>query len=202
MLAPNHRHTATILTTVALHTSWVESFCHKAIHADDTWPLYLRAFVVWICLYYGTKIGATLPDIDQRLKGIYHRGITHSIWFVLFFLGLTLLFFVDGLGIGDLVFSIPGYHSLIGSLYLGITLGIIAHLLMDYCSACGIDPFYPLFGFDEINKGTYTIRYSRFPHPSLYKVGKPFLGMTEIVWYHLARLSLLYSIYYWCTHII
>lgn len=80
-------------------------------------------------------LGGLLPDIDSEKsvlgrymkplsESIEHRAITHSIWFILLFLGISFYF---------------------KSVYLySLTLGIILHMVADSFSMLGVRWFYPL----------------------------------------------------------
>lgn len=77
---------------------------------------------------------ANLPDIDQPLPWIRHRGPTHTIWFAILIgllTGVGTAFFVD----------------LNLSFYFGFVVGtcsILAHLAGDIVTPIGISPFAPL----------------------------------------------------------
>lgn len=77
--------------------------------------------------------GAMLPDLDQRLPGVSHRGITHTVWFALA-LGTVL-----GVGAG-LAGGVAA--GVIGSLAGVVLVG--AHLLADALTPMGIRPFAPV----------------------------------------------------------
>jgi inner membrane protein len=83
--------------------------------------------------------GAMIPDMDQRVPGISHRGPTHTVWFALA-VG-TLLG-----GAGAVIGQETGVFdtSVLGSFGFGIgVLTIGAHLLADALTPAGIRPFVP-----------------------------------------------------------
>lgn len=83
---------------------------------------------------------AMLPDSDQRIPGLPHRGPTHSL---LFAAVLGLLF----AGVGYLVTTRLGIVSQISLILYGFFLGsitVIAHLLGDLLTPMGVAPFWPL----------------------------------------------------------
>ncbi|WP_049944723.1 metal-dependent hydrolase [Haloarcula marismortui] len=77
--------------------------------------------------------GAMLPDYDQRVPGISHRGPTHTVWFALA-VGAVL----GGAGalIGGVIPAVVGGVS-------GVLL-VLAHLLADVLTPMGIRPFAPV----------------------------------------------------------
>lgn len=78
---------------------------------------------------------ATLPDIDQRIPRIKHRGVTHTIWFA----------FLIGLTVGVVAFwgaSAGRQESVVAGLLA--TYALIGHLLADVITPLGLTPFYPL----------------------------------------------------------
>jgi inner membrane protein len=84
--------------------------------------------------------GAMIPDLDQRIPGIRHRGLTHTIWFAL---AVGLLLGAVGVTFGKEIGQIAAIA--LGSFGLGI--GILttgAHLLADALTPAGIQPFAPL----------------------------------------------------------
>lgn len=82
-------------------------------------------------------LGARVPDIDQRLPFVPHRGPTHTIWFAVFL----------SIGVAGIVRSIgptaPAAISLVTGAAVGI--GILSHLVADAFTIAGIRPFWPLW---------------------------------------------------------
>jgi inner membrane protein len=95
--------------------------------------------------------GAMIPDIDQRVPGISHRGPTHTVWFALA-IG-TLLG-----GAGAVIGQETGVFgtAVLGAFGFGIgVLTIGAHLLADALTPAGIRPFRPL------SEAKYTLAITR-----------------------------------------
>lgn len=81
---------------------------------------------------------ANLPDIDQPLPWVRHRGPTHTIWFA------VLVGLLAGIGTGSVVDSTPVAFQ------FGFAVGtcsILAHLAGDIVTPMGISPFAPLSRF-------------------------------------------------------
>ena len=79
---------------------------------------------------------ATLPDFDDPLPWIEHRGPTHTIWFAA---GIGVL---AGLGTA---LAFPGTS---GAFAFGAavgTAGVLAHLAGDVVTPMGISPFAPVW---------------------------------------------------------
>ena len=85
---------------------------------------------------------APLPDVDTRLPGVSHRGVTHTLPFALA-VGV-------GLGVcGLLVGRTAGVGTALQLGAVGFTVGttaIVSHLLADVITPMGIRPFWPLSG--------------------------------------------------------
>ncbi|ELY83941.1 metal-dependent hydrolase [Natrinema gari] len=83
---------------------------------------------------------ATLPDFDQGLPWIDHRGPTHTVWFALL-VGL-------GAGVGTVLVAHTGFGSGgwfgFGFGFVVGTCGILAHLAGDIVTPMGISPFAPV----------------------------------------------------------
>lgn len=120
-----------------------------ALTADTTTlPLVIAGVVL-------TSSLCMLPDIDQNLPLVKHRGITHTIWFALL-VGVTLGggAFVVTQGAGQSVFGqwIQG-ETLLGSplavtvgWFFGVTgvLVVVSHLAGDWLTKMGIRPWSPV----------------------------------------------------------
>lgn len=99
--------------------------------------------------------GSMVPDWDQRVPLISHRGITHTVWFVLL-VGLVL-----GSG-GWVIGSESGAEAQVGLGAFGFVIGTVmigAHLLADVLTPMGIRPFAPL------GSGSYTVGLTRAANP-------------------------------------
>lgn len=78
---------------------------------------------------------ANLPDLDQPLPRIRHRGPTHTVWFA------ALAGLVAGVGTALAVPAVPAafeFGFLVGSC------GVLAHLAGDVVTPMGISPFAPI----------------------------------------------------------
>ncbi|MDF9747061.1 metal-dependent hydrolase [Natrinema salsiterrestre] len=83
---------------------------------------------------------ATLPDFDQGLPRIDHRGPTHTVWFAL------LIGLVTGAGtalVARSSFGAGGGFSFGFGFVVG-TCGILAHLAGDVVTPMGISPLAPV----------------------------------------------------------
>jgi inner membrane protein len=83
---------------------------------------------------------AVLPDYDQRVPGITHRGVTHTLWFALVVgaaLGGAGLLLGENAG--------PGVDPLLGA--FGFSVGVVtvcSHVAADALTPMGVHPFAPL----------------------------------------------------------
>ncbi|WP_324661965.1 metal-dependent hydrolase [Haloarcula sediminis] len=82
---------------------------------------------------------ASLPDIDQRLPGVAHRGSTHTLGFALT-VGATLG------ALGWLLGRSAGVEAAVAFAVVGAagTAAIVSHLLADALTPMGITPFWPV----------------------------------------------------------
>jgi len=81
---------------------------------------------------------ANIPDLDQPLPRLRHRGPTHTVWFA------VLVGLATGAGTALLVPESPvafRFGFVIG------TCGILAHLAGDVVTPMGISPFAPLWRY-------------------------------------------------------
>lgn len=88
----------------------------------------------------GAAALAMLPDVDQRLPGVRHRGPTHTIWFAGATGGVASL-------IGALAGSNEGILAAVGlSLWAGVvtTVTVGSHLVADALTPAGITPLAPV----------------------------------------------------------
>jgi inner membrane protein len=84
--------------------------------------------------------GAMVPDWDQRLPFIRHRGPTHTVWFGL---GVGAVLGVVGAAVGS-VAGIGG-AVLLGAFGVAVGVTIVGgHLLADVLTPMGIRPFEPV----------------------------------------------------------
>ena len=94
---------------------------------------------------------ASLPDIDQRLPGVQHRGVTHTLAFALA-VGTALG------AVGWLLGRDAGARTAAEFATVGFAVGtvaIVSHLLADVITPMGITPFWPL------SKRRYTLDVCR-----------------------------------------
>jgi inner membrane protein len=80
-----------------------------------------------------------LPDVDQRVPGLTHRGPTHTVWFALG--GAALLGVVGGLAGAQ-----RGALAAVGLAAFGFGVGgasLGSHLLADALTPAGVEPFAP-----------------------------------------------------------
>ncbi|MFC7131862.1 MULTISPECIES: metal-dependent hydrolase [Salinibaculum] len=81
---------------------------------------------------------ATLPDVDQRLPGVAHRGPTHTVWFALAVGGLVGATGVAVAGGGPLAaVGVGAFGFAVG------TLSILSHVAADALTPMGVTPFTP-----------------------------------------------------------
>lgn len=86
-------------------------------------------------------VGLTpLPDYDQRVPGIDHRGVTHTLGFALL-VGAVVggAGFLAGRSAGPAGATVLG-----GAGFVAGTLSMLAHLAADVVTPAGIAPFWPL----------------------------------------------------------
>ncbi|WP_455449735.1 metal-dependent hydrolase [Natrinema thermotolerans] len=79
---------------------------------------------------------ANLPDLDQPLPRISHRGPTHTVWFA------VLVGLVAGVGTA---LAVPATPAAFAVGFLIGCCGILAHLAGDIVTPMGISPFAPLW---------------------------------------------------------
>ena len=83
---------------------------------------------------------AMLPDFDQRIPGIAHRGPTHTVWFALVVRAL-------GGATGFAVGRSNGVEAIVGLTVFGFLVGFLtvcSHIAADALTPMGITPFAPL----------------------------------------------------------
>lgn len=95
-----------------------------------------------------------LPDVDQRVPGLPHRGPTHTVWFVLAVAAL--------LGtVGAIMGAAHGLLAALGLGLYGLSIGVAAvgsHLLADALTPAGIRPLTPWrsrhYSMDLVDSGS------------------------------------------------
>jgi inner membrane protein len=83
-----------------------------------------------------------LPDVDHRIPGVSHRGITHTVWFALL-VGAALG--AAGFAVGQTGLGAPSGPEPLA--LVGATTGLLsvgAHLVADTLTPMGIRPLWPL----------------------------------------------------------
>jgi inner membrane protein len=88
----------------------------------------------------GTIVLAMVPDLDQRVPGVTHRGPTHTVWFALIVGGVL------GVGAG-FAGSSQGVLPAIGLAVLGFLIGtvcVLSHIAADALTHAGVRPFAPV----------------------------------------------------------
>lgn len=93
---------------------------------------------------------STLPDVDHRLSLVEHRGLTHTVWFVVL-VGLAVAV------LGGAVGAAAGPLAALGLATFGLLLGCLSvgsHVAADALTPMGVRPFAPLderwVGFDVV----------------------------------------------------
>ena len=93
---------------------------------------------------------STLPDVDHRLPGVTHRGVTHTIGFALLVGAATgAVGFAFDPAPAPTESELAVFGALVGAL------GILAHLLGDVLTPMGVRPFWPL------SRRSYSLRVTR-----------------------------------------
>lgn len=84
---------------------------------------------------------ATVPDVDVRVPGMTHRGVTHTL---LFAVAVGCVFAGSALLVAD-VLALPSRGAAGYAFFVG-TVSVLAHLLGDVITPMGVAPFWPLSG--------------------------------------------------------
>lgn len=113
---------------VGINTAIAAAFLY---FTPDTYPIGLVVFSTAIIISL-----SSLPDIDQRIPLVTHRGITHSLTFGLI-IGLII-----GRAYAALPIDISGTTLIVYGVLTGIS-GIAGHLIGDFLTPHGIKPFQP-----------------------------------------------------------
>jgi len=99
--------------------------------------------------------GAMIPDWDQRVPFVRHRGPTHTVWFALLVgtvLGVAGALVGSSMGVGSAI-ALGGFGFVVGAII------VIGHLLADVLTPMGIRPFEPL------RDDTYTLDVAKAANP-------------------------------------
>lgn len=97
---------------------------------------------------------SVLPDLDERVPLVPHRGPTHTVLFVALVAGVLAA--VGWYAAGAVGFD-PAVLALFGA-GVGV-LGVGSHLLADALTPMGVTPFWPLSGRN------YTLNLTRADNP-------------------------------------
>lgn len=83
---------------------------------------------------------STLPDCDQRIPTIDHRGVTHTVLFAVLvgvaLAGIASVLVGEDAALGDA--GVVGFAFVVGTVAIG------SHLLADLLTPMGIAPFWPV----------------------------------------------------------
>lgn len=88
----------------------------------------------------GVVVLAMLPDFDQRVPFVRHRGPTHTVWFML---AVAVVLAVGGALFG----ASRGVVDAVGLSIFGFVVGVVSvgsHLVADALTPMGIRPLAPL----------------------------------------------------------
>lgn len=113
-------------------------------------------------------VTATLPDFDQAIPFIRHRGITHSLWAILLIGYFTWRFQ------GDPMKFLP---------MLGLFIGYTGHIVGDAFSKAGIAWLYPFQRYAGQNGGAFYVKGFRGIFQPLYSVGQKTFIPPTFIWY-------------------
>ncbi|MHC3438303.1 metal-dependent hydrolase [Natrialbaceae archaeon A-gly3] len=118
---------------------------HAGVSMAAYAPLGVGVALTWDVSVAAAGLGAavalsTLPDVDQVLSTVDHRGPTHSLPFAVF-VGVALAAATAVLS-GPLGLS-PSTGLLAFAFVVGV-LSILTHLLADVITPMGIRPFWPV----------------------------------------------------------
>ncbi|WP_369685641.1 metal-dependent hydrolase [Salinibaculum rarum] len=106
---------------------------------------------------------SVLPDVDRKLPLVTHRGPTHTVWFGAGIGVLGAGFFGNSLPPSTLPFGLS-HTMFVTIIFLGMTAGILSHLLGDIITHSGIQPFAPL------STTTYTLHLTTAANSTLNAV--------------------------------
>jgi len=84
---------------------------------------------------------AMVPDYDQNVPGISHRGITHTVWFA-GLVGLVLGIAGAAIGLGQ-----DGLLAAVGLGFFGAVVGsgtMLSHIAADALTPMGVEPYAPI----------------------------------------------------------
>ena len=114
-----------------------------------------------------------IPDIDQRVSLVSHRGITHTVWFVIVASMIATavtwaaaLYVIQTIHGTLLTTSVPSLVLPAAGVGFLVALGLIAHLIGDMLTPRGIKPFAPVddtkYAWDFTTAGNSTANNALF----------------------------------------
>lgn len=133
---------------VTIRESWKTKSMNKRGHEGMALlmlaPLTGMFGAIGVLISAGAFATCRLPDLDNRIDGISHRGWTHTVWFGILVAALVgLLVLISTVPI----FGMPAWVIAV-LVALAAYLGIISHLVADALTVGSerhaIRPFYPL----------------------------------------------------------
>lgn len=172
MLAPTHRAFATASAGATLLTV---HYTTEIFAEVETSTLILQSIIIVVLSY----LTATLPDMDQFVPFLGHRGITHAIWIP----GIIFYFLWGSTG-----------EPYLFAVLAGVFIGYTSHLIGDAFSTAGIAWLYPIQQYGGSSNGAFWVKGFRGPFLPLYQVGTPFIIKPAIIWYTLAGIALLFYV--------
>lgn len=95
-----------------------------------------------VIFHFRTSTFHKLPIIGKRIPSMKHRGITHSIWFMI---GIGLLLSVAGFFVYPVIEPVLMVEQFVftGMLFIFGFIGILGHDLGDWVTPTGINIWYP-----------------------------------------------------------
>lgn len=135
---------APVVAVMSYHAEWLYPYALAGALAmvDLLWP---------VATLTGTSVTfsfAMIPDLDMKMPGVKHRGITHTVWFALF-TGLVTAGLTYGIGAyvaGRAPQTLPRETLVVGTLFMGFVgaFSVVTHILGDAMTPMGVEPFAPL----------------------------------------------------------
>ena len=159
MLAKTHRAAGVTSATAAL---LLVSNSPSFFPPGELTSSLIKVAITIVAAYFAS----TLPDIDQYIPFITHRGITHAIWIPL---GILYL--------GQQYAGQPYISMAIWGLFIGY----FSHIIGDAFSNAGVAFLYPFQRYEHTSSGAFYVKGNRGLALPLYEVGKSTLINPVIV---------------------